>query len=86
MNYCLPLFIRRIFRNLSCFIGNKFSTLTVKTNSQFYFDTSTTQCYNSTEIRQFPIAVRRLKIRVNGLLAIQLTMLGAVIARFKMKT
>jgi len=40
---------------------------------------------NSTEIRQFPIAVRRLKIRVSGPLAIQLTMLGAVIARFKMK-
>jgi len=36
---------------------------------------------NSTEIRQFPIAVTRLKIRVNGPLAIiQLTMLGAVIS------
>jgi len=41
--------------------------------------------FNSTEIRQFPITVRRLKIRVSGRLAIQLTMLGAVIPRFKMK-
>jgi len=40
---------------------------------------------NSTDIRQFPIAGRRLKIRVSGVLAIQLTTLGDVIARFQMK-
>jgi len=32
---------------MSYFISNKSSTLILKTMSQFYFDTSTTQCYNS---------------------------------------
>ena len=32
---------------MSYFISNKSSTLTIKTISQFYFDTSTTHCYNS---------------------------------------
>jgi len=41
--------------------------------------------FNSTKLRQCPVAIRGLKIRVSGLLAIQLTMLGAVIGRFQMK-
>jgi len=32
---------------MSYFISNKSSILTFKTISQFYFDTSTTHCYNS---------------------------------------
>jgi len=31
---------------MSYFISNKSTTLTLKTISQFYFDTSTTHCYN----------------------------------------
>ena len=32
---------------MSYFISNKSSTMTLKAISQFYFDTSTTHCYNS---------------------------------------
>ena len=85
MNYCLTLF-QDVFLKYECFYWQPILICQHSYTSILlqHFYNSMLQL-NSTEIRQFPTAVRRLKIRVSGILAIQLTMLGAVIARFKMK-